>query len=238
MNILITNDDGIFAPGIAYLAKAAAAFGNVTVVAPDSQCSAMSHRIILTHPMRLEPHDLGIAGVTAYSVDGTPADCVKAGLGAICREKPDVVLSGINNGYNVGFDIAYSGTVGAAMEALMQGVPAIALSKNDDADYSVLAQYLPQVLEELMQAPPSGNEIWNVNFPSGECRGILRDRLISHGGYYNGEMHLEEENGVRYAKYPAFQPEDFPLNPGTKDSDLDAVNRGYISISRVHCPVM
>ena len=135
MNILITNDDGINAPGISLLAEAAAQFGNVTVVAPASQCSAMSHRITLDRPMGLRKHEWGMDGVTAYSLDGTPADCIRAALDAIMPEKPDVVLSGINHGYNVGYDIAYSGTVGAAMEALMSGIPAIALSQNNLGGY-------------------------------------------------------------------------------------------------------
>ena len=96
MNILITNDDGINAPGISLLAEAAAQFGNVTVVAPASQCSAMSHRITLDRPMGLRKHEWGMDGVTAYSLDGTPADCIRAALDAIMPEKPDVVLSGIN----------------------------------------------------------------------------------------------------------------------------------------------
>ena len=177
MNILITNDDGIDAQGISVLAQAAADFGDVTVVAPAEQCSAMSHRITLSRRMRIEKRGMDIPHVTAYALDGTPADCVKAALDAILQGKPDVVLSGINHGYNVGFDVAYSGTVGAAMEAVMSGIPAIALSQNDVGSFDVARQYLHRILEELLPTAPSDREIWNVNFPTEHCNGILRYRF-------------------------------------------------------------
>lgn len=238
MNILITNDDGIDARGISILARAAADFGNVTVVAPAEQCSAMSHRITLSRRMRIEKRELGIPGVTAYALDGTPADCVKAALDAILPERPDVVLSGINHGYNVGFDVAYSGTVGAAMEAVMSGIPAIALSQNDVGSFDIAKQYLPQILQELLPAAPSEKEIWNVNFPTEHCNGILRNRTVSLGGYYNGTMYVAEENGEMHVQYPPLLPTDFSTHPAAEGSDLRAVVNGYISIGAVRCPVM
>lgn len=237
MNILITNDDGINAPGIAVLAEVASAFGDVTVVAPASQCSAMSHRITFK-PMKVEEHQLGIPGVKAYSVDGTPADCVKTAVDALMEGKPDVVLSGINNGYNVGFDIAYSGTVGAAMEALMLGIPAVALSQLDVDDFAASRHYLPQILPELLAAAPSATEIWNVNIPAFNCKGIRRDCTVSRGGYYNGTMELRTENGELFSQYPPYAPEDFPIDAGTPGSDLEAVTDGFVAIGRVRCPVM
>ena len=154
MNILITNDDGICAQGIAVLTKAASRFGKVTVVAPARQCSAMSHRITLGSPLTLQRVEFPWENVTGYSLSGTPADCVKAALDAILSEKPDVVLSGINHGYNVGFDVVYSGTVGAAMEALMNGIPAIALSQNDVGGFAVAERYLPRCWRSCCLPPP------------------------------------------------------------------------------------
>lgn len=238
MKILITNDDGIDALGISILARAAAGFGSVTVVAPAQQCSAMSHRITLSRRMRVDRRELGIPGVTAYALDGTPADCVKAALDAILPEKPDVVLSGINHGYNVGFDVAYSGTVGAAMEALMSGIPAIALSQSDVGSFDIAAQYLPQILRELLEAPPSANEIWNVNFPTERCSGILRGRTVAPGGYYNGALCVVREDGEMYVQYPPLCPTDFSAHPAPQGSDLRAVVDGYISVGAVRCPVM
>ena len=238
MNIFVTNDDGIQAQGIGVLAKAASRFGKVTVVAPAWQCSAMSHRITLGSPMRLERVEFPWENVTAYSLTGTPADCVKAALDAILPEKPDVVLSGINHGYNVGFDVVYSGTVGAAMEALMNGIPAIALSQNDVGSFDIAAQYLPQVLAELLPQAPSSREIWNVNFPTERCQGILRDRIIASGGYYSGSLYRSEAEGAAHLQYPPMLDVDNSIPRGPETSDLNAVIRGFISIGRVACPVL
>lgn len=236
MNILITNDDGICAQGIRVLTKAAARFGKVTVVAPSRQCSAMSHRITLGSPLMME--QARWENVTAYSVSGTPADCVKAALDVILPEKPDVVLSGINHGYNVGFDVVYSGTVGAAMEALMNGIPAIALSQNDVGSFAIAEQYLPQVLEELLSTAPSRREIWNVNFPTESCQGILRDRTVALGGYYSGSLYRAETEHGTQLQYPPTLDVDNSVPRGAEDSDLNAVIRGYVSIGRVACPVL
>ena len=129
MKILIVNDDSIHAPGIAVLAKAAMSLGEVWVVAPSHQCSAMSQKVTIRGSLTVERvNDFPVPVKAAYQVSGTPADCVKAALLQLLDEKPDFVFSGINDGYNVGYDIAYSGTLGAAFEATMSGIPAIAFS--------------------------------------------------------------------------------------------------------------
>ena len=126
MRILIVNDDGIRSPGLISLAKMAVQLGEVWVVAPDNQCSAMSQRISVFGSIHVrEVLDFPVEHVQAWSISGSPADCVKVALSYVMKEKPDVVFSGINNGYNVGVDILYSGTVGAAVEALVNGIPAI-----------------------------------------------------------------------------------------------------------------
>lgn len=233
MNILVTNDDGINAEGIVVLARAAKRFGDVTVVAPASQCSAMSHRITIGREMRLEECAFPVEGVKAYSLDGTPADCVKAAIDAVMPECPDVVLSGINIGYNVGFEIAYSGTVGAAMDALMYGVPAIAVSRNDVGSFDAVEEALPPILETLLNNPPAKNEIWNVNFPGEKAKGILWDRKPAADGYYDARMRIEKsENGV-VVKYPPLLDVDNSKPRGAEDSDLRAVINGYISIGKL-----
>lgn len=238
MNILITNDDGISAEGIAVLAAAAVGFGQVTVVAPAQQCSAMSHRITLGRTMELKKCDFPVENVAAYSLDGTPADCVKAALDAILPQKPDVVLSGINHGYNVGYDVVYSGTVGAAMEALMNGIPAIAVSKNDVGSFDIAKELLPGILEKLLPAAPSTREIWNVNFPTDRCAGILWDRTVASDGYYSGSLYISEENGTTVLQYPPMLDVDNTIPRGGDTSDLNAVIRGYASVGRVLCPVL
>lgn len=237
MNILITNDDGIRAEGIVILARAAAAFGKVTVVAPAHQCSAMSHQITLRNSLILEKQDFPVPGVEAYSLEGTPADCVKAALDALLTEKPDVVLSGINNGYNVGFDLVYSGTAAAATEALMNGIPAIALSRHHVGTFDVTEAYIGGILEKLLAAPLT-REIWNVNFPTGQCQGILWDRVPAKLGYYDGTVNVTMDGGRMILDYPPMQELAPAFPKGAPDSDLNAVMRGYISIGKYACPVL
>lgn len=236
MNILITNDDGVRAEGIAVLARAAKQFGKVTVMAPASQCSAMSHRITLV-TLAVEKCDFPVEGVDAYQVEGTPADCVKVALDARLVERPDVVLSGINHGYNVGYDVVYSGTVGAAVEALMNGIPAIAFSRHHVGDFGIAEEYIGGILESLL-AQPLTREIWNVNFPTGSCNGILRDRKVGSLSYYCGIPEVKTEGDRRIVTYPPMAELD-PSHPvGAEDSDIYAVQRGYISIGKVSCPVL
>ena len=137
LKILIANDDGIRSEGIAHLARAAAQFGSVWVAAPERQCSGMSVRLTIseTSEMAVYRYDFPAPVEAAWSVDGTPADCVKVALRALLPFTPDVVLSGINDGMNAGLDVAYSGTVGAATEAALHGIPAIAVSMRDDKSF-------------------------------------------------------------------------------------------------------
>ena len=129
MRILIVNDDSIHAQGIRKLAKAASCLGETWVVAPEEQCSAMSQKLTLREQLtvrKVEDFPVEVAG--AWAVGGTPVDCVKVALSYILKEKPDLIFSGINNGYNAGFDIAYSGTLGAAFEGARNGIRSVAFS--------------------------------------------------------------------------------------------------------------
>ena len=150
MRILIVNDDGIKAPGIRKLAELSMQLGEVWVVAPKSQCSAMSQRITLFEDIEVTPECYDVDGVRAYSVGGTPADCVKVALEFLMPEKPDVVFSGINSGYNTGIDILYSGTVGAAMEALANGIRSFAFSNKNDTSWETADAYLISIVKELL----------------------------------------------------------------------------------------
>ena len=162
--ILVVNDDGIGAEGIVRLAAAAKNLGEVWVVAPGQQCSAMSHCITVRGSLQIRQEDFPVPGVMAYSVAGTPADCVKVGIRHLMQDRPDVVFSGINCGYNVGVDILYSGTVGAAMEALLNGIPAIAFSEERGGTSEVADACLLSVAEKLLEAGCAPDEIWNVNW--------------------------------------------------------------------------
>lgn len=236
MKILIVNDDSISAPGIAVLAKAACELGEVTVVAPVHQCSAMSQKLTIHGEMELKKVDDFPADVTAaWSLEGTPVDCVKVALQHLLQEKPDVVLSGINNGYNTGADIAYSGTLGAAFEAARAGVPAIALSVTGDTHLDGVVPYLADMLKELAQAELPVGMVWNVNFPAnkpGNPKGILRDRIPAPVSLYR-ETYIEsiQPDGVVTV---TCQGVPTPLTDLPEGTDARAVKTGYISIGKVN----
>ena len=237
--ILVVNDDGIQDEGLRKLVEAAVQFGPVWVVAPDHECSGMSQKISIHEKLVLTPHDFPVPVEGAWSLSGTPADCVQVALNGLLPVKPDFVFSGMNNGYNVGLDIAYSGTVGAAMEALMNGIPAIAFSKGYNGSFETAEAYLPLLMEDLMQTPLPPNEIWNVNFPGlplEECRGILIDRIVApihpvrvwfeREDIGNGSFSLSVKGNHTLA-------EEAPEN-----SDVRAVLNGYVSVGTLRCNVL
>ena len=169
MRIMISNDDGVFAPGIAALVKAFGEAGHeVIVCAPDSQRSAASHSLSIGRPVTVKKTQLNGAA-QAYAIGGTPADCVKLGMSVLCRDC-EAVVSGINCGYNVGTDILYSGTVAAAMEGAICGVPALAVSQpHSRRDYAQAAALAVQVFERMMADRPEPYTIWNLNYPECDC---------------------------------------------------------------------
>lgn len=241
MKILVVNDDSIHAPGIALLAKAAMELGEVTVVAPANQCSAMSQRITIRGDMRVDKvRDFPVPVKAAYKVDGTPADCVKIAMQYLLEEKPDYVFSGINDGYNAGFDIAYSGTLGAAFEAVMNGVPAMAFSNAMHSPLDIAETYLADIIRELTETGQGRGEAWNVNFPAvapDQLKGILRDRTVAPIQFYS-------EN-YRETRLPdgavALTGQGSPLTEQDETpagTDVEAVLRGYISIGKVRSMLM
>ena len=234
MKILVVNDDSIHAPGIALLGKASMELGEVTVVAPANQCSAMSQRITIRGDMRVDKvQDFPVPVKAAYKVDGTPADCLKIAMQYLLEEKPDYVFSGINYGYNSGTDIQYSATVGSALEAACAGVHAVAFSEGASECHEVTDAYLEQMLKELMEQPLAHNQIWNVNFPQCELeklRGILYDRKIADCGFFIDEYLEEElENGrIRLTVHGNYN-ENAP-----EGTDFRALVDGYISVGKVN----
>ena len=241
MNILVVNDDSIHAPGIALLAREAAKLGKVWVVAPASQCSAMSHRLSIQTPLRVEwIPDFPAPVEGAWSVSGTPADCVKLALAKILEEKPDIVFSGINDGYNVGYDIAYSGTLGAAMEAVMNGVPAIAFSNAHHCSLELPQACLADIARELVGKPLGPGKVWNVNFPDvapEAISGIVWDTSIANAQMYR-DSYLAEPQPDGSIIYTG---RGIPLSPEAEvpaHSDIDVLRRGYISIGPVKSAVM
>ena len=165
--ILICNDDGYRAPGILNLTRVARNFGEVVVVAPMTGQSGMSHAVTLNHPIRLKTVSVN-GELPTYACSGTPADCIKIGLNQILDKKPDLVLSGINHGSNASVSLFYSGTVAAAIEACMNGIPAAALSVDDhspDADMSVAVREAETIIANLLERGLPPGICLNINFP-------------------------------------------------------------------------
>jgi 5'-nucleotidase len=243
MRVLLTNDDGIAAEGLQDLRRALLAVPGVelAVVAPDSNRSATARSITTRRPLWVEEVPFG-DGTVGYSTDGTPVDCVRfAKLGLIEGFEAELIVSGINHGSNLGDDITYSGTVAAALEGIVLGLPAIAVSQQSRAreldfrvgsafDFGPAARFTARIVEELARIPLPQGTLLNVNAPAGEPDGVEVCRLGKR--VYRDELTLEEEDGSgrrRYRIYgddPGFEQED-----GT---DLSAVAAGRIAVTPIH----
>lgn len=234
MKILIVNDDSISAPGIAVLAKIAVEFGEVTVAAPAEQCSAMSQKLTLRELLTLEEAaDFPAPVKAAWKIGGTPVDCVKVALEYL-QEEPDWILSGINNGYNAGYDIAYSGTLGAAFEALRNGIPAMAFSIASEKHLEAAEETLRTILAELLEQKPEAGVAWNVNFPPvgrTPAKGILRDRAVAPTSMFRETYEQTVgPDGIRRLTCVGRHTPDEEIPEGT---DARALRDGYISIGKV-----
>lgn len=234
MNILLVNDDGIDAAGISHLAAAAAPFGDLWIVAPDGQCSAMSHRVTIRTPMTFSAADFPLPAAGAWKLGGMPADCVKVALNYALPMIPDLILSGINHGLNVGYDTYYSGTVSAAIEGAIHEIPSIAVSNQDGSCWDTVDQFLPDILRELIRTPAPKGHIWNVNFPAcplSECRGIIRDTAVYCGFAFaeditpipspSGELSLSQDGESRF------------FLPAPEGTDMWAIQNNSISIGTI-----
>jgi 5'-nucleotidase len=191
MKILISNDDGFFAPGLKALTESLSKFGDVTVVAPNKDCSGASNSLTLDRPLVVNRHDENI-----YSVNGTPADCVHLAITGLLNEAPDIVVSGINNGANMGEDTIYSGTVAAAMEGFMLDVPALALSLTSKygAHFKTAAIIAADVVAEFELGKFDKKFLLNINVPDvdiGQLRGTQITRL---GARHKAHGVVESEN--------------------------------------------
>jgi 5'-nucleotidase len=223
--ILLTNDDGIQSPGISALAEALSVLGRVTIVAPDRERSASSQSLSLHRPIRYEE-----IGPRRFSVDGTPTDCVLIALHHILKVRPDLVISGINRGANLGHDIAYSGTVSAALEAAHHDLPAFAISlaARKEFRFEEAAKFAGILAEKLWADPLPTGLILNVNVPRNEIRGIR----ITRQGQRNVRTLIVENQDPRGRRYFWFDQEMQAVNgQDSPDVDYMAVNAGYVSIT-------
>ncbi|WP_412498332.1 5'/3'-nucleotidase SurE [Shewanella indica] len=226
MKILVSNDDGVTAPGIRALSEALSAVAEVLTVAPDRNCSGASNSLTLTNPLRINKLENGY-----ISVNGTPTDCVHLAIRELYEGEPDMVVSGINAGANMGDDTLYSGTVAAAMEGRFLGLPAVAVSLvgREFTHYDTAAAYAVKIIMGLKKHPIASDQILNINVPDlplDEIKGIRVTRL--------GARHKAE--GMVRARDPHGRevfwlgPPGIELDVG-EDTDFYAVSQGYVSIT-------
>ncbi|MDF1594433.1 MAG: 5'/3'-nucleotidase SurE [Desulfobacterales bacterium] len=234
MNILMTNDDGIYAPGLWAVYRQLMLKHALTVVAPDRERSAVGHGITLNEPLRLEKVMVN-GGFQGYAVSGTPADCIRLGILEILDAKPDLAVSGINPGINVGININYSGTVAAAREAALYGIPAIALSiQGREARHFEAAARVAEVLAEFIfrNGLPHGT-ILNVNIPDVTTRKIAGVK-ISRQGIPTFSDYFDKRVDPRNKTY-YWQGSEFQAVFSEPDMDGAALENDYISITPIQC---
>lgn len=242
MNLLIGNDDGIFALGVRILADTLAEAGHrVTVVCPDRERSATGHGLTLHQPIRAYPVDsIYHPAVTAWSCSGTPADCIKLALYALVDERPDMVLSGINQGANLGTDILYSGTVSAAMEGVMEDIPSIAFSLTSFTEkvFPTAANFARELLDKFEKNPLPEATLLNVNIPP-VTEEKIAGVLITRQGIRRYIEQFEKRSDPRGKTYywlsgevveEIEQPKHLHL-PAQIPTDVQAIRENYISIT-------
>lgn len=230
MNIMVTNDDGITAPGIIALTAALRSLGRVAVVAPDREQSAVSHAITLHHPLRAEQ-----IGEDTFAVSGTPTDCVNLGIHNLLDFRPDLVVSGINRGGNMGDDVTYSGTVSAAMEATLMGIPAVAVSlaaSGEGKHYDAAAFFIRRLAQLVGERGLPPDTFLNVNVPD-LPRERLKQPVITKQGkkrYEGAIVDKIDPRGRLYYWIGSIEPTYEDL----EGTDYAAVIRGHISITPLH----
>jgi len=226
MRILLTNDDGIFAPALRALREALGSFGQVITVAPDRDQSATSHSLTLHRPFRIHRHDQDV-----YSVDGTPTDCVVTAFYGLLEHRPDLVISGINHGPNMGEDVFYSGTVAAAIEGTLQGVPslAVSLATRERTNFVEPAAFVGRLLSRVLEHGLPRRQLLNVNLPHRPCSEI-RGVQVTRVGSRRYQDTLVRKHDPRGREYFWIGGED-PVWEPLEGSDFRAVNEGWISVT-------
>jgi 5'-nucleotidase len=241
MKVLLSNDDGIQAGGLQAMRRALLEIPGIelAVIAPDSNRSATARSITTRRPLWVEEVDFG-DGTSGFATDGTPVDCVRFATLGLIEFQPELIVSGINHGSNLGDDITYSGTVAAALEGIVLGIPAIAVSQQAERaglsyrhdgrfDFDRVASFAARIVEELEHFPIPDETLININCPAGDVKGAQVTKLGKRR--YNDTLELEEEDGGRkryriYGLEPSYEHED-----GT---DLTAVHEGWISVTPIH----
>ncbi len=233
MRILLTNDDGINAPGLKVLEEIARQFSDdIWICAPSEEQSGAGHSLTLTRPVRLQQH-----GERRFAVTGTPTDSVMMALRTVMPDAPDLILSGVNRGANLADDITYSGTVSAAIEGALAGIRSVAFSQvyaregmGDDVPFGAALEWGPKVLRPLLGAPMSDRTLINVNFPALAAEDVKGIRVVRQGfhDYARGTIvEGRDPRGYRYFWFGLDQIE-HTLDHGT---DLEAIEDGYVAVT-------
>ncbi|MGB5770956.1 MAG: 5'/3'-nucleotidase SurE [Crocosphaera sp.] len=242
INILISNDDGIFALGVRTLANTLAQAGyNITVVCPDRERSATGHGLTLHRPIRANiVEDFFYPKITAWSCSGTPSDCVKLGLSTLVETRPDFIVSGINHGPNLGTDVLYSGTVSAAMEGIIEGIPSIAMSLGSysSREFQPGADFACRLIKQLSKHPLPESTLLNVNIPPVSSDGIAGVMLTRQGlrrYIENFEKRLDPRGKSYYWLAGELvteieQPDHIHLPPHIP-TDVQAIQQNYITLT-------
>ena len=226
MKILLSNDDGVFAKGLGVLYNTLAQEHDVTVIAPDRNCSGASNALSLHQPLRIQKMENGF-----YSVNGTPSDCVHLGVNRFLEEEPDLVVSGINHGANLGDDVIYSGTVAAATEGRYMGLPAIAVSltSHQGNHFDTAAQVVLEIIRKLSRHPLPANQILNVNVPDIPYSDLKGIKVTRQGRRHRAEAMVQDTDPfgrIIYWYGPAGSEQD--AGSGT---DFAAINNHYCSVT-------
>lgn len=237
MRILLTNDDGVNAPGLKVLEKIACEFSDdIWIVAPAEENSGAGHSLTLTRPVRIRQH-----GHQHFSVTGTPTDSVMMALGVVMKDaKPDVILSGVNRGANLGDDITYSGTVSAAIEGALAGIRSIALSQvyaregmGDAVPFAAAEQWGPRVLAPLLAEEQAPRTVVNINFPALAAEAVQGIRVCRQGFHDYSRGSIVEGTDPRGYKYFWFGLHGIEHSAG-HDTDLEAIDDGYVAVTPLH----
>lgn len=233
MKILLTNDDGYNAPGILALYEALRPYHEVTLIAPDRENSAVSHGITLNEPMTINKINLN-GGQEGYAIVGTPADCIKLGLFKFFTTSPDLIISGINPGCNIGVDINYSGTVAAAREAALNGIPSLAVSikLGGTIDFQGMSKFIVSLTEKMQEMILPWRTFLNINAPAislDEACGVKITRQASSNLAKNFEERVDPRNRPYYW-YGSIDHKN-----SKQDTDVSAISQNYISITPIQC---
>jgi 5'-nucleotidase len=229
--ILVTNDDGINAPGIRNLVDAVRGLGKIVVVAPDKPQSGMGHAITIGNPLRLNPMHHLFDGVEAWQCSGTPVDCVKLAVDKVLRRKPDICLSGINHGANHSINVIYSGTMSAAVEAAIESIPSVGFSILDysvEADFTAARKYVKIIVEEVLNHPLDKHLILNVNFPA-VPESLIKGLKVCRQAYAKYEEDFIERNDPNSKKYYWLTGKFVNFDKG-RDTDVWALEHNYVSV--------